>query len=251
MYSNHLFPKKLQAVFLLSFLLMLTPPSLFAAEEQGLSTVFESLKPHAMNAYAAAKLEELERNLKEFPGKTIETSDEDESLHELIRILKTTQSHYEALNHYVFGWNTTMEYQYRANREAVQRGIKISRIFIVTEETLSSADKFHDFLNIIESQQKDGIDVFYGLQSTLEKDPEYQKFAHIDVGLSDGVVLAKVTAVSVKGPQPSNVIITWDADSIKEQNPFPYLTKSRHIKPFNELEKKKLLGMLKAGETGQ
>ena len=187
----------------------------------------------------------MSNSLKTIANGSIETRDEDESMHELIRILKTTHSKYQALNHYIFGWNTTMAYQYRANLEAVKRGVEVSRTFIISDDTFMSSEKLNNLLEILATQKKDGIKVFYGLQRELKNESGYHKYTLLDAGLSDDAVFATVTAFSIKGPQPAHVKIIWDKNTIKEQNPFPFLEKSPHIKPFDENSKKALFGMLK------
>jgi hypothetical protein len=215
------------------------------AEEQAVPTAPESLKRACFTEYTSSKLDEMSNSLKTIATGSIETGDEDESMHELIRILKTTHSKYQALNHYIFGWNTTMEYQYRANVEAVKRGVEVSRTFIISDDTFMSSEKLNNLLEILATQKKDGIKVFYGLQRELKNEPGYHKYTLLDAGLSDDAVFATVTAFSIKGPQPAHVKIIWDKNTIKEQNPFPFLEKSPHIKPFDENSKKALVGMLK------
>ena len=215
------------------------------AEEQAAPIALESLNGDSLPEYTSSKLVEMSNSLKTIAGGSIETRNEDESMHELIRILKTTSSKYQALNHYIFGWNTIMEYQYRANVEAVKRGVEVSRTFIISEDIFMSSEKLNNLLKIFETQKKDGIKVFYGLQRELKNEPGYHKYTLLDAGLSDDAVFATVTAFSIKGPQPAHIIIIWDKNTIKKHNPFPFLEKSPHIKPFDENSKKALFGMLK------
>ena len=215
------------------------------SEEQVLPAVLESLDRVSLPEYTSSKLVEMSNSLKTIAGGSIETRNEDESMHELIRILKTTSSKYQALNHYIFGWNTIMEYQYRANVEAVKRGVEVSRVFIIPDNIFMSSEKILNLLRIFETQKKDGIMVFYGLQSELKSDSDYHKYMVLNAGLSDDAVFATVTAFSTKGPQPAHIKIIWDKNKIKKQNPFPFLEKSPYIKPFDENAKKKLVGMLK------
>jgi hypothetical protein len=237
--------KSQNSVSVIAVLIILGTSLNCRAEEQAIPAALESLKRASFTEYTSSKLDEISKNLKTIAGGSIETRDEEESLHELIRILKTTRSKYQALNHYIYGWNTTIEYQYRANVEAVKRGVDVSRIFIISDDVFMSSEKFNNLLEIFETQKKDGIKVFYGLQRELKNDPDYHKYTLLDAGLSDDAVFATVTAFSIKGPQPAHVKITWNKNTIKEQNPFPFLEKSPHIKPFDENAKKKLVGLLK------
>ena len=116
------------------------------AEEQTIPTALESLKRASFTEYTSSKLDEISKNLKTIAGGSIETRDEEESLHELIRILKTTRSKYQALNHYIYGWNTTIEYQYRANVEAVKRGVEVSRTFIISDDVFMSSETLNNLL---------------------------------------------------------------------------------------------------------
>jgi hypothetical protein len=237
--------KSQNSVSVIAVLIILGTSLNCRAEEQAIPAALESLKRASFTEYTSSKLDEISKNLKTIAGGSIETRDEEESLHELIRILKTTRSKYQALNHYIYGWNTTIEYQYRANVEAVKRGVDVSRTFIISDDVFMSSEKFNNLLEIFETQKKDGIKVFYGLQRELKNDPDYHKYTLLDAGLSDDAVFATVTAFSIKGPQPAHVKITWNKNTIKEQNPFPFLEKSPHIKPFDENAKKKLVGLLK------
>ena len=237
--------KSQNSVSVIAVLIILGTSLNCRAEEQAVPAALESLKRASFTEYTSSKLDEISKNLKTIAGGSIETRDEEESLHELIRILKTTRSKYQALNHYIYGWNTTIEYQYRANVEAVKRGVEVSRTFIISDDVFMSSEKFNNLLEIFETQKKDGIKVFYGLQRELKNDPDYHKYTLLDAGLSDDAVFATVTAFSIKGPQPAHVKITWNKNTIKEQNPFPFLEKSPHIKSFDENAKKKLVGLLK------
>jgi hypothetical protein len=237
--------KSQNSVSVIAVLIILGTSLNCRAEEQAIPAALESLKRASFTEYTSSKLDEISKNLKTIAGGSIETRDEEEFLHELIRILKTTRSKYQALNHYIYGWNTTIEYQYRANVEAVKRGVDVSRTFIISDDVFMSSEKFNNLLEIFETQKKDGIKVFYGLQRELKNDPDYHKYTLLDAGLSDDAVFATVTAFSIKGPQPAHVKITWNKNTIKEQNPFPFLEKSPHIKPFDENAKKKLVGLLK------
>ena len=212
-------------------------------EEKNLLDSIDQFKKSNLPAYAANKLNAIELELSGFDKKNVITTNEEETLHELVRILKTTKSKYEALNHYVFGWNTTIDYLYRANVETVKRGVAVSRIFVISDDVLSNSDKLKALVKIMEKQSKDGIIVSYGLKRDVEKDPAYHPFALMDVGLSDGVVFAKVTAVSLIEPQPAGLQITWDENIIKQQNPFPYLKKSPYIFPYDATTLDKLLAL--------
>jgi hypothetical protein len=237
--------KSQNCVFVIAVLIILGTSLNCRAEEQAIPAALESLDRASLPGYTSNILDEMSNSLETIAGGSIETRDEEESLHELIRILKTTRSKYQALNHYIYGWNTTIEYQYRANVEAVKRGIEVSRTFIISDDIFMSSEKLNNLLEILATQKKDGIKVFYGLQRELKNEPGYHKYTLLDAGLSDDAVFATVTAFSIKGPQPAHVKITWNKNTIKEQNPFPFLEKSPHIKPFDENAKKKLVGLLK------
>jgi len=236
--------KSQNSVSVIAVLIILGTSLNCRAEEQAIPASLESLKKASFTEYTSSKLDEISKNLKTIAEGSIETRDEDESMYELIRILKTTHSKYQALNHYIYGWNTTIEYQYRANIEAVKRGVDVSRTFIISDDVFMSSEKLNNLLEILETQKKDGIKVFYGLQREMENDPGYHKYTLLDAGLSDDAIFATVTAFSIKGPQPGHVKIIWDKNTIQKQNPFPFLEKSPHIKPFDEKAKKELVGML-------
>jgi len=226
------------------FAFMLFPSASSAAPgEKNLRSSLDPLKKASLPAYAANKLNSIEQDIAGIEKHTVSTTNEEETLHELVRILKTTKSKYEAINHYAFGWNTTIEYLYRANVETAKKGIEVSRIFIVSDDVLSNRNKLEALIKIMETQNRDGIKVSYGLRRDLEKDSNYHPFALLDLGLSDDAVLAKVTAVSLMGPQPAGLQITWDENDIKAQNPFPYLKKSLYIFPYDETTADKLLAL--------
>jgi hypothetical protein len=242
MNRRHLFVKLSYGAFffICVFYTAVTPG--ICAEEKKLDSI-ERLNKAGLPAYAANKLSSIEQDLSGFDKHYINTNNEEETLHELVRLLKSTKSKYEALNHYVFGWNTTIEYLYRANVETAKRGVVVSRIFIISDSVLTNSDALQALLKIMETQSRDGIKVSYGLRRDLQKDPKYHPFALMDVGLSDDSVFAKVTAVSLRGPQPAGLQITWDENTVKVQNPFPYLKKSPYIFPYDENSSGKLLDL--------
>jgi hypothetical protein len=250
MNSRDVYAKRLCAVFIFAGVLFAASAPVICAENN-VSTCIERLKNATLPAYAANKLSSIEKDLSGFEKHYINTSDEEETIHELVRLLKSTKSKYEAVNHYVFGWNTTIEYLYRANAETVRRGVDVSRIFIISDYVLGNNEALKSLLKIMETQSRAGIKVSYGLRRDLEKDPQYHPFALLDVGLSDDAVFAKVTAVSLRGPQPAGLQITWDENIIKLQNPFPYLRKSQYIHPYEETAADKLLALAaKEGKPG-
>ena len=91
-------------------------------------------------------------------------------MYELIRIVKTTQSSYHAINYDVFGWNDVLEFLYRTNVAAVKRGIEVTRTFIVSDDTLQNAVMLENLLEIMATQSRDGIKVYYGLHREIIKD---------------------------------------------------------------------------------
>jgi len=199
-----------------------------------------ALQHRNLPPYAAHKLSECLHDVKTISESRVETASEEASLHELTRLIATTTKTYYALNHHVFGWNTTMEHLYLANREAVRRGVEVIRIIILSDEVLNDPELFRNALDIMDLQQRDGIKVFYGLQRELEQEPAYQCFLMLDAGLSDDRVYATVKAVSPKGPQPAQVVISWEPDMVRK-NPFSYLRQSRYIYPYSEQARQHLL----------
>ena len=242
MNSRHLLVKFSYGAFFFTYVFCIAVTSSICAENKLIDSI-ERINKTNLPAYAANKLSSIEQDLSGFDKHYVNTTNEEETLYELVRLLKSTKSKYEALNHYVFGWNTTIEYLYRANVETVKRGVVVSRIFIISDYVLTNSDALQALLKIMETQSRDGIKVSYGLRQDLEKDPKYHPFAFMDVGLSDDSVLAKVTAVSLRGPQPAGLQITWDENTIKVQNPFPYLKKCPYIYPYDETTSARLLAL--------
>ena len=236
-------PITLFYVFSAIILVLLAVAATGTCDEKKMAAAIDLLKKTTVPAYAANKLNAIELELSGVEKQNVITTNEEETLHELVRILKTTKSKYEALNHYVFGWNTTIDYLYRANVETVKRGVAVSRIFIISDDVLTNTNKLKALVKIMEKQSRDGIKVSYGLKRDVEKDSAYHPFALMDVGLSDDVVFAKVTAVSMIEPQPAGLQITWDENIIKQQNPFPYLKKSPYIFPYDAATLDKLLAL--------
>jgi hypothetical protein len=228
-------------IFLVVFCIFF-PLTLSLAEGENIERLVRQLKKNSLPDYTKSKLEEIAKSLGSFDDNNITTSDDEDTLHELVRVINNTRSTYHALNYHLYGWNTKLEYLYRANVEAVKRGVTVSRTFILTEDVLYDPAKLLDALRIMETQKKDGIKVMYGLQRDLVAEVNYHKYALMDAGLSDDSVLVWVTAVSLKELQPARIIVTWDQDRIMEKNPFPYLRTSPHIHPFDEEAKKRLLG---------
>ena len=86
------------------FACMLFPSaSSSAPAEKNLHTSLDPLKKAALPAYAANKLNSIEQDIAGIEKHTLSTTNEEETLHELVRILKSTKSKYEAINHYSFG----------------------------------------------------------------------------------------------------------------------------------------------------
>ena len=231
--------------FMLLAAFTLSPHRSARAENSVAGDCLTSMKAKALPQYASSLLDETQRMLASFQHNSIHTKNEEESLHELIRVVKTTQSSYHAVNFYVFGWNSALELLYRTNVAAVKRGVLVTRTFILSDDILQDSVIFENLLTIMETQSMDGIKVYYGLHRELVKDARYKLYPMIDAGLSDGKVLAQVKAVSLYGPQPSYVDITWDRVRLKKKNPFPFLKNNPRIYSYNEKARIKLRGLVR------
>ncbi len=228
----------LRALCCLMVLVFLIPRAFAVDFEAGIQT----LRYNAGGlAYPTDLLEEVRSDLNNAGAKRIETRNEDHSLRELVRMIRTTQERYIAVDHHIFGWRKEVESFYKANLEALRRGVSITRIFVLLDEVLEDLSQLEGLLSYMDLQQKDGIEVKYALQRDLNQDEAYAPFSLMTAGLSDGRVLARVIALSLRGRQPAKLIITWDPEEVGNQNPFLYFLSSPHVHPYDHNAKQNLL----------
>ncbi len=192
-------------------------------------------------AYPRDLLLEVQSDLRSFEARTIETLNEDHTLRELIRIIRTTEARYVAVDHHIFGWSKEVESFYNANVDALRKGVRITRIFVLAEDVIKDPAQLKDLLSYMDVQRKDGIDVKYALQTDLNQDEAYASYSLMTAGLSDDRVLARVIAQSLRGRQPAKLIVTWDPKEVDKHNPFPYFLNSPHVRSYDDAAKEKLL----------
>ena len=82
--------------FMLFTALILSRYSILHADDAFVRDCLDSFNTGGLPRYAAGKLDEIKRMIASFPRKEISAKNEEQSLYELIRIVKTTQSSYHA-----------------------------------------------------------------------------------------------------------------------------------------------------------
>ncbi|RMH07278.1 MAG: XRE family transcriptional regulator [Nitrospirae bacterium] len=136
-----------------------------------------------------------------------------------------------------------------ANQEAVQRGVLIRRLLVLTTEQMSQDALVDDALHVMEDQRRAGIKVFYAFREELNRSPvfrrlqeEYRKQGaapNINAAVYDGEILIfarsyrEVPLGMIGRPLPVTMIhqleITWKPELLRDLNPAPLFDMTRYV----------------------
>jgi transcriptional regulator with XRE-family HTH domain len=144
------------------------------------------------------------------------------------------------------------------NQVAVQRGVRIRRLFVFTREQMTKDSTIEDALQVLNDQRRAGVAVFFGFREQLAATLTYQRLVaefralgvkdEINAALFDDEILifsrsyATKTLGSNSGGTPITLIdqlnISWKPDHLRALNPRPlfetrYVFDYRGERPFH------------------
>jgi hypothetical protein len=115
-----------------------------------------------------------------------------------------------------------------ANRRAVQRGVSVTRVFIVADNIRTQQD-LDNLLRVMQKQAEWGIHVKYALQEELRGMPFYGDHPFFSCALFDKTYFGwDLRTEIITGKYPAEIRISWDPEEIGEHNPFPSIYSYTH-----------------------
>lgn len=188
----------------------------------------------AHNEYSKAKLYEIQQELFGIKNKKLEMFLEGDSFKELYRAMSKVNFEAYFIDHYILSWANELELIYQTNLVALSRGVKITRIFILTDGIIKDPKKLDIAYKVIEKQYKDGIEVKYARQYDLiRSDIKYLGFALNNLAFFDRKVLFIFTPTTQEYNIPTHTLILWNKEDVQKKNPLPRLTISQYVYNFN------------------
>lgn len=143
------------------------------------------------------------------------------------------------------------------NQAAVQRGVKIRRVFILSREQMTDESQIEDCLQVLDDQRRAGIKAFFGFREQLASTLTYQRLVaefralgvkdEINAALFDNEILIfsrsyttrflGSNSVSIPITLIDQLNISWKPDHLRDLNPRPlfetrYVFEYRGERPF-------------------
>ncbi|WP_447978316.1 hypothetical protein [Candidatus Nitrospira bockiana] len=210
--------------------------------------------------YLPKKVEAIGRELRQLESQTLVYEGAAANA-EAVRLMETAEHSVDAI---MERWNIWKKGEalypnyLLANQAAVRREVAIRRLLILATEDMHQPDLVADAVEVMETQQRAGIKIFYAFRDDLERSPTFQRMseefkkqgaAHdINAAMFDGEILiysqsyGQVPLGVVGRPTPITMIhqlkITWKPELIRELNPAPLFDMTRYVfeyegaKPF-------------------
>ncbi|MCA9910554.1 MAG: hypothetical protein KC519_17985, partial [Anaerolineae bacterium] len=169
----------------------------------------------------------------------IEVNTRPESLLMLVTMVESAHRTVDAINYYMGTWQKRLKDYFEANIQAVKRGVKVRRVFILRPE--NSAYQQRDFphytgTEIYEEMQRHaakGIEVYY-VEEADAKEHIYGDLQPFGLVLCDESVLLKVNAKP--GADPTEIHVYWKSEAVNNQNLFRKIFdpgNQKYVKPFS------------------
>jgi hypothetical protein len=138
----------------------------------------------------------------------------------LARAADAAQLTIQGINTYAADcWFGPMAPYYEANRRAMERNVKVRRVFVLND---LDEEVVRGILLTAERHRKDGVEVHFAFQGDLERTDLYSERPLISCALFDGDLLGYELHMSDRERRcPDSIRLTWDPASIQELSPFP------------------------------
>ena len=122
-------------------------------------------------------MEAIGKELRELETQTL-TYQGAEANAETVRLVQTAEHSIDAL---MERWNIwkkgeALSELSLANQEAVKRGVIIRRVLVLTREQMEQESVVTDAIQVMDDQQRVGINIFYAFREELERASAFQRF---------------------------------------------------------------------------
>jgi len=206
--------------------------------------------------YIPRKVEAIGRELRQLETQTL-TYEGAEANAEAVRLVQTAEQSIDAV---MERWNIWKKGEalypnyLLANQEAAKRGVRIRRLLVLTREQMEQEPVVHDAIQVMDDQQRAGIDIFFAFREELERAPTFQRFekdyrsqgaaSDLNAAMFDGEILifsqsyGQVQLGVVGPPTPITMInqleITWKPDLLRDLDPAPLFDMTRYVFEYKD-----------------
>lgn len=136
-----------------------------------------------------------------------------------------------------------------ANQAAAERGVVIRRLLVLTREQMQHAAVVNDAIQVMDDQQRAGINIFYAFREELNRSPAFRRFEEdykrqgaawdLNAAMFDREILifsqsyGQVDLGVVGPPTPITMInqleITWKPELLRDLDPAPLFDMTRYV----------------------
>ncbi len=201
--------------------------------------------------YIPRKVEAIGRELRQLETQTL-TYEGAEANAEAIRLVQTAEHSIDAI---MERWNIWKQGEalypnyLLANQAAVQRGVTIRRLLVLTRGQMQQASVVADAIQVMDDQQRAGIQIFFAFREELERAPAFRRFEEdykgqgaatdLNAAMFDREILifpqsyGQVQLGVVGTPTTLTMIhrleITWKPDLLRDLDPAPLFDMTRYV----------------------
>lgn len=201
--------------------------------------------------YIPRKVEAIGRELRQLETQTL-TYERAEANAEAVRLVQTAERSIDAI---MERWNIWKKGEalypnyLLANQEAAKRGVIIRRLLVLTQEQMQQESAVTDAIQVMDDQQRAGINIFYAFREDLDRAPAFQRFEEdyksqgaardLNAAMFDGEILifsqsyGQAQLGVIGRPTPITMInqleITWKTELLRDLNPAPLFDMTRYV----------------------
>jgi len=201
--------------------------------------------------YIPRKVEAIGRELRQLETQTL-TYEGAEASAEAIRLVQTTEHAIDAI---MERWNIWKQGEalypnyLLANQAAAKRGVAIRRLLVLTREQMQQEPVVADAIQVMNDQQRAGIQIFFAFREELERAPAFRRFeedfkgqgaaADLNAAMFDREILifsqsyGQVQLGVVGTPTALTMIhqleITWKPELLRDLDPAPLFDMTRYV----------------------
>lgn len=201
--------------------------------------------------YIPRKVEAIGRELRQLETQTL-IYEGAEANAEAVRLVQTAEHSIDAI---MERWNIWKQGEalypnyLLANQAAVQRGVTIRRLLVLTRGQMQQASVAADAIQVMDDQQRAGIQIFFAFREELERAPAFRRFEEdykaqgaatdLNAAMFDREILIFSQSygqvqLGVVGPPTTLTMIqqleiTWKPDLLRDLDPAPLFDMTRYV----------------------
>ncbi len=206
--------------------------------------------------YIPRKVEAIGRELRQLETQTL-TYEGAEANAEAVRLVRTAEHSIDAI---MERWNIWKRGEalyptyLLANQEAAKRGVAIRRLLILTREQMEQESMVADAIQVMDDQQRAGIQIFFAFREELARAPAFRRFeedyraqgapSDLNAAMFDREILlfsrsyGQVPLGLFGTPTTLTMInqleITWKPELLRDLDPAPLFDMTRYVFEYGE-----------------